>query len=148
MKQIFRKRMNRMRFLFRSVLLRWSKIERERWAGIDNDYTNVFRVTGDVFIRGSIRNIVKGKWLLSFSWSFGWKIAQLSGNDGQFVIHWIYCLIYFRVMNGWKSYSIFTSMEEFYYPFRSDVSLNCYITKFLNGRRIFRNGKKYKIDCI
>lgn len=52
--------MNRMRFLFRSVLLR-SKIERERWAGIDNDYTNVFRVTGDVFIRGSIRNIVKGK---------------------------------------------------------------------------------------
>lgn len=47
-----------MRFLFRSVLLR-SKIERERWAGIDNDYTNVFRVTGDIFIRGSIRNIVK-----------------------------------------------------------------------------------------
>lgn len=73
---------------------------------------------------------------------------QLSRNDGQFVIHWIYCLIYFRVMNGWKSYSIFTSMEEFYYPFRSDVSLNYYITKFLNGRRIFRNGKKYKIDCI
>lgn len=27
---------------------------------IDNDYTNVFRVTSDVFIRGSIRNIVKG----------------------------------------------------------------------------------------
>ena len=43
--------MNRMRFLFRKLN------EKEM---IDNDYTNVFRVTSDVFIRGSIRNIVKG----------------------------------------------------------------------------------------
>lgn len=50
-------------------------------------------------------------------------------------------------MDG-KVIDVFASVEEFYYPFRSDVSLNRYITKFLNGRRIFRNGKKYKIDCI
>lgn len=73
---------------------------------------------------------------------------QLSRNDGQFVIHWIYCLICFRVIMDGKVIDVFASVEEFYYPFRSDVSLNRYITKFLNGRRIFRNGKKYKIDCI